>query len=84
MSVILILSASVCAFAEKPKADDEYPVIMVAGYSSSKLMMTDEKGNVTQAWGGFDVKAILSYLVNFVLFDERAKEAFSSFTVSIW
>ncbi|MCQ2480403.1 MAG: hypothetical protein MJ120_07150, partial [Clostridia bacterium] len=80
MALVLVLSTSVCAFAEKPKKDNEYPVIMVAGYSSSKLMMTDDKGNVSQAWGGFDIQAIISYLVNFILFDKRAKEAFSSFT----
>ncbi|MCQ2470723.1 MAG: hypothetical protein MJ147_01635 [Clostridia bacterium] len=80
MALVLVLSTSVCAFAEKPKKDNEYPVIMVAGYSSSKLMMTDDKGNVSQAWGGFDIQAIISYLLNFILFDKRAKEAFSTFT----
>lgn len=80
MALLLVFSTGVCAFAEKAKSDDEYPVIMVAGYSSSKLMMTNDKGKTESAWGGFEIDKIISYLLNFVLFDERAKEAFSTFT----
>lgn len=80
MSVLITLMTCVCAFAENPKKDDEYPVIMVAGYSSSKLQMTNPDSTVESAWGGLEIDKIISYLVNFILFDERAKEAFSSFS----
>ncbi|MBQ8210885.1 MAG: hypothetical protein IJZ35_09920 [Clostridia bacterium] len=48
----LMLSFAVPAFATSVVEDvSEYPVLLVAGYSSSDLVMTDDDGNVSQIWG---------------------------------
>lgn len=52
LSLMLILSLAVPAFAAAVVDDvSEYPVVLVAGYSSSELVMTDDDGNVSQIWG---------------------------------
>ncbi len=58
ISVVLCLflsfSVVIPAFAANETSIDElseYPVLLVAGYSSSELVMTDENGNVSQIWG---------------------------------
>lgn len=49
--LVLTFSFAISVFADAAiDAVSEYPVILVAGYSSSDLVMTDDDGNVTQIW----------------------------------
>lgn len=50
---ILVAATAVPAFAATAQLDElsEYPVLLVAGYSSSELVMTDDDGTVSQIWG---------------------------------
>lgn len=67
MSVVLLLSTAVCVFADSPKKDSEYPVIMVAGYSSSWLKMTDENGNEKEVWGSVETEKIFKVIKDVLL-----------------
>lgn len=48
---VMIFSLSVSSFAYKNGETNEYPVVLVPGYSSGQLEMTDENGNVSKIWG---------------------------------
>ncbi len=53
LSVIFIATVfcSTVGAAELTSSISDLPVVMVAGYSSPELVMTDENGNQTQVWG---------------------------------
>ena len=69
LSVLLCLSLILCTFgvtvgAVKVQGEiSDLPVIMVAGYSSPELVMTDDNGNKTQIWG-LNMDSILSRVLN--------------------
>ncbi len=69
LSVLLCLSLILCIFgvtvgAVKVQGEiSDLPVIMVAGYSSPELVMTDDNGNKTQIWG-LNMDSILSRVLN--------------------
>ena len=52
LCLVFALSFVIPASAAKVVDElSEYPVLLVAGYSSSELVMTDENGNSAQIWG---------------------------------
>ena len=51
LSVILVVSCLIPASAYKDGNVNAYPVVLVPGYSSGQLEMTDENGNVSRVWG---------------------------------
>ncbi len=53
LCVLLVVATAIPAFAATVQNNElsEYPVLLVAGYSSSELVMIDEEGNKTQIWG---------------------------------
>lgn len=56
--VSVILTSCICfaqAFESNTNDLTDYPCIMVAGYSSSKLTMPGEDGSTVLAWNGLDV-----------------------------
>lgn len=58
--VVLMFSLVIPVFADAAIDEvSEYPVILVSGYSSSDLVMTDDDGNVTQIWS-LDTSKILT------------------------
>ena len=69
LSVLLCLSLVLCSFGVSVGAANvqgeisDLPLIMVAGYSSPELVMTDENGNKTQIWG-LNMDSILSRVLN--------------------
>ncbi len=69
LSVLLCLSLMLCSFGVSVGAANvqgeisDLPLIMVAGYSSPELVMTDENGNKTQIWG-LNMDSILSRVLN--------------------
>ena len=62
LSIVLAFSAVVSASAVQGSISD-LPVIMVAGYSSPELVMTDEQGNKTQIWG-LNMDSVISRVLN--------------------
>ena len=62
LSIVLALGALVSAAAVEGSISD-LPVVMVAGYSSPELVMTDEQGNKTQIWG-LNMDSVLSRVLN--------------------
>lgn len=62
LSIILAFSAVVSASGAQVNISD-LPVVMVAGYSSPELVMTDEQGNKTQIWG-LNMDSVLSRVLN--------------------
>ena len=60
LAIVLVFTLMIPAFADSVVEDvSEYPVLLVAGYSSSDLIMTDDNGNVSQIWG-FDSSKIMT------------------------
>ncbi len=53
LSIVLMLSTFVATVGavELQGETSDLPVVLVAGYSSSELVMTDDEGNKTQIWG---------------------------------
>lgn len=53
LSIVIIMSlfCSTVGAADLTSNISDLPVVMVAGYSSPELVMTDENGNKTQIWG---------------------------------
>lgn len=63
LSIMLILSICPVAFAQTETEDySQYPLILVPGYSSTKLYYEDENGDEVMAWEGLDA-GILTYLL---------------------
>ncbi len=65
LSIVLMFStfvATVGAVELEGKTSD-LPLVLVAGYSSSELKMTDKNGNVTQIWG-LNMDSILNRVFN--------------------
>lgn len=66
LSIVLLCSlffTTVGAAVQFDGAISDYPVIMVAGYSSSELVKVDENGNRTRVWG-LDMDSILNRVIN--------------------
>ncbi|MBR0536159.1 MAG: alpha/beta fold hydrolase [Clostridia bacterium] len=69
LSVLLCLILAFSAFATTVAAAQvqgeisDLPLVMVAGYSSPELVMTDEDGNKTQVWG-LNMDSVLSRVLN--------------------
>lgn len=66
LCVVLILSAlvtTVGAAVEFREPISDYPVIMVAGYSSSELVLVDEDGERTRIWG-VNMDSILNRVID--------------------
>ena len=69
LSVLLCLILAFSAFATTVAAVQvqgeisDLPLVMVAGYSSPELVMTDEDGNKTQVWG-LNMDSVLSRVLN--------------------
>lgn len=58
-----VLLTSVGAAVEFNGEISDYPVIMVAGYSSSELALVDENGERTRVWG-VNLDSILNRVIN--------------------
>lgn len=65
LSVILIFSVffTTVGAADLTGQISDLPLIMVAGYSSPELVMTDENGNKTQVWG-LNMDSIISRVLS--------------------
>ncbi len=69
MAVILSAIIAISSFAVVVGASyrdgqlSDLPVVMVAGYSSPELVMTDDEGNKTQIWG-LNMDSVLSRVLN--------------------
>jgi hypothetical protein len=69
LSVLLCLILAFSAFAttvaavQVQREISDLPLVMVAGYSSPELVMTDEDGNKTQVWG-LNMDSVLSRVLN--------------------
>jgi hypothetical protein len=58
-----VLATTVGAAVQFEGAISDYPVIMVAGYSSSELVKVEEDGTRTRIWG-LDMDSVLDRVVN--------------------
>ena len=66
LSIVLLCSVlltTVGAAVEFEEPISDYPVIMVAGYSSSELVKVDEDGTRTRVWG-VNMDSILNRVIN--------------------
>jgi hypothetical protein len=66
VSLVLLCSVfltTVGAAVQFEGSISDYPVIMVAGYSSSELVKVDENGNRTRIWG-LDMDSVLDRVIN--------------------
>lgn len=66
LSLVLLCSvfATTVGAAVQFKGEiSDYPVIMVAGYSSSELVMVDENGESTRIWG-LNMDSVLNRVIN--------------------
>ena len=66
LSIVLLCSVfvtTVGAAVQFEGAISDYPVIMVAGYSSSELVRVDENGERTRIWG-LDMNSVLNRVIN--------------------
>lgn len=66
LSIVLLCSVlltTVGAAVQFEGAISDYPVIMVAGYSSSELVMVEEDGTRTRVWG-VNMDSILNRVIN--------------------
>ncbi len=79
LSLALVFSMGVTAFSESTGKKD-IPVIMVAGYSSSKLKMINSDGSEESAWGGIEIEKIISTLFHFILSDKDSIKKLTDFS----
>lgn len=66
LSIVLLCSVfvtTVGAAVQFEGAISDYPVIMVAGYSSTELVRVDENGERTRIWG-LDMNSVLNRVIN--------------------
>ena len=63
LCIVMLFTTSAFAFAADDSEDySQYPLILVPGYSSTRLVYTDENGEEQTAWNGLDL-SIGEYLL---------------------
>ncbi|MBQ8028790.1 MAG: hypothetical protein IJ262_05235 [Clostridia bacterium] len=63
LCALMLFSTTSIAFAAEKEDFGKYPLILVPGYSSTRLIYTDENGEKQYAWKGLDF-SIGSFLLN--------------------